>query len=96
MQAAASPTPELVLRLSETTDGVQLAVLDRGPGLPADHVERLFEPFYTTRTQGLGLGLNICRSIAESLGGALQADNRPGGGAVFTLTLPRATPEERT
>lgn len=96
MQAAASPTPELVLRLSETTDGVQLAVLDRGPGLPADHVERLFEPFYTTRSQGLGLGLNICRSIAESLGGALQADNRPDGGAVFTLTLPRATPEERT
>lgn len=91
MQAAALPVPELVLRLGETGDTVQLEVLDRGPGLPADNVERLFEPFYTTRPQGLGLGLNICRSIAESLGGTLQAGNRPDGGAVFTLTLPRAT-----
>ena len=94
MQAATSATPELVLRLSMADGRVRLDVLDRGPGLPDGSVERLFEPFYTTRAQGLGLGLNICRTIVESMGGVLQAGNRPGGGAVFTMTLPALTAVE--
>ena len=91
MQAATSAAPELVLRLGVADGQVQLEVLDRGPGLPEADVERLFEPFYTTRTQGLGLGLNICRTIVESMGGALHAGNRPDGGAVFSLLLPPLT-----
>ena len=64
-------------------------MLDRGPGLPPEIAERLFEPFFTTRSDGLGLGLNICRSIVESMGGELRARNREVGGAVFEIRLPR-------
>ena len=65
-----------------------LQVLDRGPGLAPEIADRLFEPFFTTRSDGLGLGLNICRSIVESMGGELLARNREGGGAVFEIRLP--------
>jgi len=64
-----------------------LSVADRGPGLP-EVGERIFEPFVSTKESGLGLGLSICRRIAEMHGGTLTAENRPGGGAVFTLRLP--------
>ncbi|MCX8138374.1 MAG: ATP-binding protein [Gemmataceae bacterium] len=64
-----------------------LSVADRGPGLP-EVGERIFEPFVSTKESGLGLGLSICRRIAEMHGGTLTAENRPGGGAVFTVRLP--------
>jgi len=64
-----------------------LNVADRGPGLP-DVGDRIFEPFVSTKESGLGLGLSICRRIAEMHGGTLTAANRPGGGAIFTLRLP--------
>lgn len=88
MQSASSGKPELQFRISTEDTVVRLEVLDRGPGLPEGKVEELFEPFFTTRQDGLGLGLNICRTIVESLGGTLTAANRPDGGAVFTLCLP--------
>jgi signal transduction histidine kinase len=68
-----------------------LSVADRGPGLP-EVGERIFEPFVSTKESGLGLGLSICRRIAEMHGGTLTAENRPGGGAVFTLRLPCQPP----
>ena len=80
---------ELLLRTTADTRFACLEVLDRGPGLPPEIAERLFEPFFTTRSDGLGLGLNICRSIVESMGGELLARNRDGGGAVFEIRLPR-------
>ena len=80
---------ELLLRTTSDTRFACLEVLDRGPGLPPEIAERLFEPFFTTRSDGLGLGLNICRSIVESMGGELRARNREGGGAVFEIRLPR-------
>jgi PAS domain S-box-containing protein len=87
------PTPALELLLRTRADGghALLEVLDRGPGLPPEIAARLFEPFFTTRAEGLGLGLNICRSIVESMGGQLQATNREGGGAVFEIRVPEAT-----
>lgn len=81
--------PELVLQTAVDADRASLQVLDRGPGLPPEIAARLFEPFFTTRSDGLGLGLNICRSIVESMGGELLARNREGGGAIFEIRLPR-------
>ena len=68
---------------------VALDVLDRGPGLPED-VARLFEPFHTTRTQGTGLGLAIAKRVMEAHAGWIEAGDREGGGARFSLVLPEA------
>ena len=67
---------------------VCVRVADRGPGIAPDAAMQLFEPFFTTKPDGLGLGLNICRTIVESHGGSLTFSNREGGGAVFILLLP--------
>jgi signal transduction histidine kinase len=68
--------------------GVVVEVADNGPGLPAALGERIFDPFVTTKESGLGLGLSICRRIAESHGGSIAAADRPGGGASFVVRLP--------
>lgn len=65
-----------------------LTVTDAGPGVAPGVADRIFEPFVSTKESGLGLGLSICRRIAETHGGTLTAADRPGGGAVFTLRLP--------
>jgi PAS domain S-box-containing protein len=65
-----------------------VAVIDRGPGLGDADVNRIFEPFYTTKREGLGMGLSICRSIITQHGGELWAENNPEGGATFHFTLP--------
>lgn len=67
---------------------VAVTVADAGPGLPADLGDRIFEPFVSTKEAGMGLGLSICRRIAEAHGGTLGAAAAPGGGAVFTVRLP--------
>lgn len=66
---------------------VLIKVADRGPGIAPEVVGHLFEPFFTTKVDGLGLGLNICRTITESHRGHLSFENREGGGAIFTLQL---------
>lgn len=71
-------------------DEVEVRVLDRGGGLTAADSEQLFSPFFTTKTDGLGIGLAICRSIIEYHEGRLFFEPRPGGGSVFAFTLPRA------
>jgi PAS domain S-box-containing protein len=69
-------------------DGVVcLRVADQGPGVAPAAAAQLFEPFFTTKAGGLGLGLNICRTIIESHRGRLAFENRPGGGAVFSIQL---------
>jgi len=81
-----------VLRLTTRHDPasgtVAASVADDGPGLSADVQSHLFEPFFTTKAEGTGLGLAIAREIALAHRGDLKAENRPEGGAVFTLTIP--------
>ncbi|WP_376691127.1 PAS domain-containing sensor histidine kinase [Wenzhouxiangella sp. EGI_FJ10409] len=66
----------------------RIEVRDSGPGLDEAVIPRLFHPFYTTKTEGLGQGLSICRSIIDHHGGELEAANAPEGGAIFSFTLP--------
>jgi signal transduction histidine kinase len=68
-----------------------LEVSDRGDGLSPGAEARAFEPFFTTRVHGTGLGLALARRVVEGHGGTIHADNREGGGAVFRITLPHET-----
>jgi signal transduction histidine kinase len=69
---------------------IHLLVRDHGHGIPPEHLGRIFEPFHTTRSDGLGMGLALCRRIAEAHGGTLKAANHEAGGALFTFSLPFA------
>ena len=67
---------------------------DSGPGLGRENLDRLFTPFYTTKPQGMGMGLAICRSIVEAHGGRLWATANDGPGATFQFTLPTGNEKE--
>ena len=75
-------------------DMVEVAVSDSGPGLAPEVARRLFQSFVSTKPDGMGVGLSICRSIVEAHGGRLRAEPNPGGGAVFRFTLPAARSPE--
>jgi signal transduction histidine kinase len=81
----------LVLR-TETADAnmVRAEVKDSGPGIKASDMGKIFQTFYTTKPDGMGIGLAITRSIVDAHGGRLEAHNSPGGGAIFSFTLPTA------
>jgi len=89
-------TRRLLVRTRAAADGasVQAEFHDSGPGIAPEVVDRLFEPFVTTKSNGLGMGLSICRTILEKHRGTIQAANNAAGGATFTLTLP-ASPTSR-
>ena len=67
---------------------VEVSVADSGAGIPNDKLKAVFDTFYTTKPQGTGLGLSIARTIVETYGGKIWAENRSGSGAVFRFTLP--------
>ncbi|HEX8106925.1 MAG TPA: ATP-binding protein, partial [Kofleriaceae bacterium] len=67
-----------------------LEVADRGPGVPEPDRERIFEPFFTGKTQGTGLGLAICRRVVELHGGTIAVYPNPGGGAMFRAEIPES------
>ena len=80
---------------NEQANVLRFEVEDHGPGISDEEKERLFDAFYTTKTEGMGMGLNICRSIVELHGGRLSVEDTPGGGATFVFTVPTA-PEATT
>jgi PAS domain S-box-containing protein len=91
---AESERRELVLTTARLEEAVEVAVGDSGPGLAKEIVDRLFEPFVSTKRNGMGLGLSICRSIVESHGGRIRVSENPGGGLTFRFTLPAASGNE--
>jgi PAS domain S-box-containing protein len=90
------PESRKVIVLTEREDGgeARVAVRDFGTGLDEQDLHRIFEPFYTTKPEGLGMGLAICRSIVEAHGGRLRASNNPDRGATFMFTIPGSRGEE--
>jgi signal transduction histidine kinase len=82
---------ELLISTEQTQTGVVLvSVSDSGPGIDPDHLERIFQTFYTTKSSGLGMGLSICRSIIDAHGGRLWAEANVPRGAVLRFSLPGA------
>jgi len=87
--AAAVPTGgDVALEARAADGGVEIAVVDSGPGVPEDLRGRIFEPFFTTREKGTGLGLAVARQIVEAHSGRIAVADRPGGGACFSIRLP--------
>jgi signal transduction histidine kinase len=84
----AGPRDLLISTEQTQTGGVLVAVRDSGPGIGPEHLERVFEAFYTTKSSGTGMGLSICRSIIEAHGGRLWAEANEPCGAIFQFTLP--------
>jgi two-component system sensor kinase FixL len=82
------PDGVISIEVEHSSDFVLVTVIDNGPGVAESDRGRLFEPFYTTKPQGVGLGLSICKNIAEVHGGTLTYKPGIGGGSRFTLKLP--------
>lgn len=89
---------ELILRTGRSTspeghDELRLHVIDTGPGIPPDKMDRIFEPYFTTKAGGTGLGLPTARRLVEAHGGRLEVHSEPGRGTDFTVIIP-ARPEQ--
>jgi PAS domain S-box-containing protein len=86
---------EVVVRaVPSGTWGVEITVIDQGPGFTKEKLARLFEPFFTTKKDGMGFGLAICQKIIEAHGGQLSAENNSDQGATIRFTLPKSLHEQ--
>lgn len=89
------PCRDLKITVAPAEPGfAQVTVADTGPGVDPEVAEQLFQPFVTTKRQGMGVGLSICRTIIEGHGGRIWAEETPGGGATFRFTLHSVEDEE--
>ena len=93
LQSGTTPR-EITLRAASTADGVEISVHDHGPGVEPGALDKLFNPFFTTKTHGTGLGLAISRTIVQAHGGKLAYRPEPDDGACFHFTLPALTRSE--
>lgn len=82
----------LDLRVTERESGIEVTVADRGPGVPADRKSRIFDPYFTSKADGTGLGLTLVRQTVEAHGGTITVGDTPGGGATFRILLPWSVP----
>ncbi len=85
---AGEPTRELRVHADRRGNMIEIRVVDTGPGLSDTVLARLFQPFVTTKSDGMGVGLSVCRAIVEAHGGEIHAENADGGGSVFRFTVP--------
>ncbi len=89
METIDSQSRELrILTAKHDDNTVRVSVRDQGTGIDETHIDGIFEAFYTTKTEGMGMGLSICRSIIEAHGGRLWAENNPDKGATISFTVP--------
>jgi signal transduction histidine kinase len=88
VQAMEESGGTLTIRSRTSASSAVIEVSDTGPGIAKEHLDKVFEPLFTTKARGIGLGLSVSRSLALSNGGELTVDSRPGHGATFALTLP--------
>ena len=78
----------LTIKLSQVDNQMEIRVVDRGAGISPEVAEKLFTPLFSTKADGMGMGLNICRSIIEFHHGRLWVEANPEGGSIFVITLP--------
>ena len=78
----------ITIRTSRLENFAELSVSDRGPGIPENKLRQVFEPFFTSKAEGMGMGLSIARTIIEAHQGQISATNRCHGGASFRIKLP--------
>ena len=90
MSEAPAAQRRLLITLERCDQHMEIRVIDQGPGIPPDVQEKLFTPFLSTKPEGMGMGLNICRSIIEFHHGRLWVEANPEGGSIFIITLPIA------
>ena len=89
-------TNRRVVRYFRDVNGTEhVCGADSGHGVPDELIGQLFQPFITTKAQGMGLGLSICRTIIEAHGGHISVESEGGVGTIFTFTLPRAPKEDQ-
>jgi signal transduction histidine kinase len=88
MADAEPKSRKLFVRTSASPEGVRVTVADRGRGIPTESLPRIFDSFYSTRPEGMGLGLTVCHAIIAAHHGRLWAENNPEGGASFHFMLP--------
>jgi len=87
--AAGVQRRQIRIEAQDRADGLcEVAVSDSGPGIRTAKIDQVFEPFFTSKTDGMGIGLSISRTIMESHGGRLWAENGTYGGATFRFTVP--------
>ena len=85
----------LTLQTGQGREGVWVSVMDTGGGIPQDKINRLFEPYYTTKEKGTGLGLMIVQRIVRAHGGRIEVESRVGHGTTFRIWIPSREPQPR-
>jgi signal transduction histidine kinase len=89
MQAVTNRARQLRVRSTRNgASGVAISVEDSGTGILPEHMSRIFEPFFSTKPRGVGLGLAICRAIVDAHGGKISLTSGSGGGSEFRVVLP--------
>ena len=94
-QALDATGGRVTVRAERAGDHVRVDVTDDGPGIPPDQHDQIFEPLFSTRPRGIGLGLPVSRTLVEANGGSLTVQSRPGRGTTFSVHLPRGGPAVR-
>jgi signal transduction histidine kinase len=86
--AAIQKEGEIILGTRQDREGIKVFVEDKGPGIPQDLLDKIFDPLFTAKPDGTGIGLSISAKILEKLGGRISVESKPAEGARFTVDLP--------